>query len=145
VSHETSTIAKRPLHAHVLALLAAFAVVVATTALWIVALRLGPPLDGFVAGPMIVFVPLFLLVTTGLWIAVRAVLHGRVRWHAITVAVAAAALSFAIAVVYCGPSACFTGGTHGLMGWFVAIGTTLAALAHHYVLELTTGDRAHAV
>lgn len=131
---------KRNFGAHILALLAAGAVIAVASAAWIVSLQMGPPLDGFVAGPMIIFVPMFLVVGTGLWLAVRAILHGRVRWRGWLVALVSAVVGFGLTLVYCGPSACFSGmgGTHGMMGWFVLIGTMLSALVHHVILELTS-------
>lgn len=135
---------KRPMRARLWALIAALAALVAVSALWIVHLRLGPRLDGFTGGPMVVFVPFFLLVATGLWLAVRAVLHGRVHWRALTVLAAAVALTLVLIVLYCGPAACFVPGPNRLLGWFVVGGAGLAALVHHLVLEATSGGSRHA-
>jgi hypothetical protein len=135
---------KRPVRAHVYALLAAFVAVVVVSALWIVNLRMGPPLDGFTGGPMVIFVPFFLLILSGLWFAVRAVLHGRVHWRWLTVIVAAAALAVAPVILYCGPVACFTPGANRQMGWFVVGGLALVALVHHIVLNATSRGARHA-
>jgi hypothetical protein len=131
---------KRPLRAHAYALIGALMVLVLVSALWIVNLRRGPALDGFTGGPMVIFVPFFLLIVTGLWLAVRAMLHGRVHWRGLTVVVAA----LAPVILYCGPVACFAPGPNRLMGWFVVLGVALAALVHHIVLEASSRRTQHA-
>ena len=134
---------KRPARAHVLSLLAAFVTILIVSALWIVNLRMGPRLDGFTGGPMVIFGPFFLLIMTGLWLGVRAVLHGRVHWSVLTVAVATLVLAYVITAVYCGPVACFQPGPNRLMGWFVVLGVAAAALVHQVVLEAMSGDPRH--
>lgn len=129
---------KRPLIAQMFALIGALATVVATSALWIVNLRLGPPLDGWVAGPMVIFLPAFVLILLAVWLLVRAALHGRIRWRISTVALATLVLSVAVVIVNCGPTACFTPGNDRLLGWFVVGGVVAAALIHHLVLTLIT-------
>ena len=129
---------KRPLSAHIFALIGALAAVVATSALWIVNLRLGPPLDGWVAGPMVIFVPAFVLILLAVWLLVRAALHGRIRWRISTVALATLIPSVAVVILNCGPTACFAPGNDRLLGWFVVGGVVAAALIHHLVLVLTT-------
>jgi hypothetical protein len=129
---------KSPLGAHILALIAAFATIVAVSALWIVNLRLGPPLGGWVAGPMVIFVPVFLLILLAVWLLVRAALQGRIRWRSSTVALATLIPSIAIVVLNCGPTACFAPGNDRLLGWFVVGGVVVAALVHHLVLVLAT-------
>lgn len=129
---------KRPLSAHILALIAGLATVVATSALWIVSLRLGPPLDGWVAGPMVIFVPALVLILLTVWLLVRAALHGRIRWRISTVALATLLPAVAVVVLNCGPTACFVPGNDRLLGWFVVGGVVAAALIHHVVLILTT-------
>lgn len=123
---------KRPLSAQIFALIAALATVVATSVLWIVNLRLGPPLDGWVAGPMVIFLPAFVLILLAVWLLVRAALHGRIRWRISTVVLATLLLSVAVVIVNCGPTAC------RLLGWFVVGGVVAAALIHHLVLTLIT-------
>ena len=135
---------KRTARAHVYALLATLVAILIVSALWILNLGMGPPLDGFTGGPMVIFVPFFLLIVSGLWLAVRAVLHGRVHWRAITVVVAAAALALAPIVLYCGPVSCFAPGPNRLLGWFVLGGVAFAALAHHIVLEASSRAARHA-
>lgn len=135
---------KRPARAHLWALIAAFIAILAVSSLWIVNLRMGPPLDGFTGGPMVIFVPVFVLFLTGMWFAARGVLHGRVHWRAITVLVVALVFAYAVVVVYCGPVACFAPGPNRLMGWFVVGGVALAALVHHLVLESMSGGFRHA-
>lgn len=129
---------KRPVWAHILALLAAFLAIVAVSALWILNLRIGPPLGGWVAGPMIIYIPAVLLIMTGLWLIVRAIVHGRMHWRALTVGLFAFVLSFVTVVVTCGPIACFMPGPDRLLGWFVVGGVTVIALVHHLVLNKAT-------
>jgi hypothetical protein len=129
---------KRPLSAHIFALIGALATVVATSALWVVNLRLGPPLDGWVAGPMVIVVPAFVLILLAVWLLVRAALHGRIRWRISTVALATLIPSAVVVILNCGPTACFTPGNDRLLGWFVVGGVVAAALVHHLVLILTT-------
>jgi hypothetical protein len=126
--------------AHLLALLAALATVVVMTALWIVNLRMGPPLEGFTGGPMLISMPLFLLLVVGVWLVVRAMLGGRFRWHALLVVIVAAAFALAPVILYCGPVACFAPGPNRLLGWFVVVGAALTALVHHLVYEATSGE-----
>jgi hypothetical protein len=129
---------KRPARAHILALIAALAAIIATSALWVVNLRLGPPLDGWVAGPMVVFVPAIVLILSAIWLLVRAVLHGRVRWRSSSVLAATLGLSLVVVLFTCGPIACFTPGNNRLLGWFVAGGVAIAGLVHHLVLNRLT-------
>jgi hypothetical protein len=129
---------KRPLRAHILALIAALATIVAVSALWIVNLWLGPPLDGWVAGPMVIFVPAFLLILLAVWLVVRAVLQSWIHWRSSTVALATLIPSVGIVVLNCGPTACFAPGNERLLGWFVVGGVVFAALVHHLVLALAT-------
>lgn len=125
--------------AHLLALLAALAAVVVVTALWIVNLRMGPPLEGFTGGPMLIAMPMFLLLVVGAWLVVRVLLQGRVRWHVVLVVVVAAAFALAPVVLYCGP-ACFAPGPNRLLGWFVVVGAAATALVHHLVFEALSGE-----
>ena len=134
---------KRPARAHIFALIAAFVAIVAVSALWIVNLRSGPPFDGWTAGPMVIFVPFFLLIVTVIWLLIRGVLHGRVQWGAVGVVLAALALSAVMIVAYCGPVACFVPGNNRLLGWFIVGGAVLAAAVHHFVLNRFTPAAAH--
>lgn len=127
--------------AHLLALLAALATVVVMTALWIVNLRMGPPLEGFTGGPMLVSMPIFLLLVVGVWLVVRALLQGRFQWHAVVVVIVAAAFALAPVILYCGPVACFSPGPNRLLGWFVVGGAALTALVHHLVYQAISGER----
>lgn len=144
ISRQGRATMKRPALAHILALAAALLAVLAASALWIVNLRLGPPLDGWTAGPMVIFVPVFLLIVTIVWLAIRAALHGRIAWHATTVLVGSLVLSIVLVIGYCGPLACFTPGNNRLMGWFVVGGLASAALVHHIVLNRFTPVSDHA-
>jgi hypothetical protein len=126
--------------AHLLALLAALAAVVVVTALWIVNLRMGPPLEGFTGGPMLISMPMFLLLVVGAWLVVRALLQGTIRWHVVLVVVVAAAFALAPVILYCGPVACFAPGPNRLLGWFVVVGAGIVALVHHLVFEALSGD-----
>lgn len=129
---------KRRLSAHIFALIAAFAAIVAVSALWIVNLRVGPPLDGWVAGPMVIFVPAFIVILLVVWLVMRAISQSWVRWRTATVVLATLILSTALVILNCGPVACFAPGNERLLGWFVIGGLVIAALIHHLVLFLTT-------
>lgn len=128
---------KRSLGAHVFALIAALATIVAVSALWIVNLQLGPRLDGWVAGPMVIFVPAFILILMVVWLIVRAVFQSRIAWRSTTVALATLLPSLAIVVLNCGPTACFMPNNNRFLGWFVVGGVVAAALIHHLVLVLS--------
>jgi hypothetical protein len=128
----------RPARAHIFALVAAFLAIIAVSALWIVNLRSGPPLDGFTAGPMVIFVPFFLLIIFAVWLAIRGALQGRIAWRSATVPFGALLLAVVFVIGYCGPVACFTPGSNRLMGWFVLGGVAFAALLHHLVLNRFT-------
>jgi hypothetical protein len=136
---------RRSAGAHVLALLAALVVVIAVSAAWIVHLRLGPRLDGLIVGPMIIVVPLGILLLIGMWGTIRWAARGRIHWTAWTVFGATLAMSAIVTAGYCGPIACFAPGNNRLVGWFLVAGATLAALAHHLVLNVLSGERSHAV
>jgi hypothetical protein len=125
------------------ALLAALGVVVVMSVLWIINLNMGPPIEGFMGGPMVISLPIFLLLVVGAWFVVRALLQGRFQWHAVTVVVVAAAIAIAPIILYCGPVACFAPGPNRYLGWFVLAGTALAALAHHLVFEALSGESRH--
>jgi hypothetical protein len=129
---------QRPARAHIFALMAAFLAIVAASALWIVNLRSGPRLDGFTGGAMVIFVPFFLLIVFGVWLAIRGALHGRMAWKTVTVLIGSLILASLFVIGYCGPVACFTPGSNRLMGWFVLGGAVLAALVHHLVLNRFT-------
>ena len=129
---------KRPARAHILALLATFLAVVAASALWIVNLRLGPPLEGLVGGPMVVFVPFVMLIFVAVWLVIRGLLHGRVKWRVSTVLLTTLVASAIVVAFTCGPISCFTPGMNRLMGWFVVGGVAIAALVHHLILNSFT-------
>lgn len=135
---------RRPILANICALAAAFVVIVAVTALWIVSLRLGPRLDGFSGGAMVIMMPIALFVLTAIWIVLRA-LFRRNRVFAAWIAFAGGAVIALVAVVAnCGPTACFVPGNERLMGWFAVGGTGLAALVHHLVLARFAKETGHA-
>jgi hypothetical protein len=121
----------KPIPAYLVAAAAAFVVIVVVTALWIVHLRLGPRLDGWVAGPMVLFVPMFLLILTGCWLIARPVLGRWIDWRLGTVAAATLIGVYLLTAVICGPIACFQPGPNRAMGWFIVIGVAAAALMHH--------------
>lgn len=129
---------RRPARAHILALLATFLAIVAVSALWIVNLRLGPPLEGLSGGPMVVFVPFVMLIFVGVWLVIRGLLHGRVKWRLTTVVLTTLVASVVVVVFTCGPISCFTPGANRLLGWFVVGGVTIAALVHHLILNSFT-------
>lgn len=129
----------RPVTAHVWSLVAAAVVLVGVSALWL--LWRGGSLGDVGAAE----VPFGLLFLTAVWLIVRAVAHGRMSWHVVTVIVAAAALAYGQVAIYCGPFACFAGGDAAMMGWFLVGGAVLIALVHHFVLETATKGGRHAV
>jgi hypothetical protein len=127
---------KRTGRAHAFALLAAFVCIVVISALWIVNLKMGPPLEAWTGGATVIFVPLVLIILTAGWLVIRGVLHGRVHWRALTVLAVTAIASLVIVVVTCGPTQCFLPSrSNYFMGWFVVIGVALTALVHHLVLD----------
>jgi hypothetical protein len=130
----------RPILAHVWSLLAALAIIVIVSALWLAWYRTFPRGTGFddLSG---VAVPFGLLFLTAVWLVVRAVAHGRMNWHIVTVSVAALALAYGQVAIYCGPFACFTPGSTRMMGWFLVIGAVVAATVHHFVLNLASPDK----
>ena len=135
---------KRPLRAHIVALIASFVTILAVSALWIVNLRMGPELDGFTGGAMLVYVPFAILIVTGVFLLVRALLHHRIKWRAVTVVITSIAFALWPAILYCGPVECFAPGRNHLMGWFIIAGVALAALVHHVVLDRFPAEAAHA-
>jgi hypothetical protein len=126
--------------AFVLALLAEFAVLFAVIGLWMLNLRLGPPIEGFAGGPLLAAVPLLLLTLGIVWIALRFGMRRSVNWTPVTVAAAAAGFGFVAIAFSCGPTACFAPGENRLLGWFVVGGIVLAALAHHWVYVRFAGE-----
>lgn len=133
----------RPLRAHVWSLVAAAVVLVVVSALWLAWYRTFPRGTRFddLTG---VAVPFGLLFLAAVWLIVRAVAHGRMNWHVVTVIVAAAALAYGQVAIYCGPLACFTPGSSRMMGWFLVGGAVAMALVHHFVLNAASagGKRA---
>jgi hypothetical protein len=126
--------------AHLAAIAAGLAVIILVSAAWIVHLRLGPRLDGWVAGPMIIGVPFVLLVTGAAWLVMRAILQ---RWRPLTalsaVLVATLTVYAAMTVTCGGPFACLMPGPNRMLGWFVLAGIALFALVHHIVLTRMRG------
>jgi hypothetical protein len=131
---------KRPARAHVLSLLAALVTIIAVSALWIVNLRMGPPLEAWTGGATVILIPLGLVILTAVWLVVRGLLHGRVHWRAVTVLAATILVPLAVVVVNCGPVACFVPGRPDYAaGWFIVGGVALTALVHHLVLNAMSG------
>ena len=131
---------RRPVLAHVSAIVVAVLVILAVSALWIVNLRMGPRLDGFSGGAMVIILPIGLLIVTAIWILLRALfLRGRVAlWQAF---LGGAVLALILVVGNCGPTACFVPGNERLVGWFMVIGAGLSTLAHHLVLGRFSQER----
>ena len=125
----------KPGPAHALAILAAFAVIVAVTALWIVHLRLGPRLDGWTGGITLVFVPVLLLILMAFWLIARPILGHWIDWRLGLVAAATIVPVYVLVAITCGPIACFRQGPNRAMGWFIVGGVALAALTHHLLLS----------
>ena len=136
---------KRPLRAHIVALIASFVTILAVSALWIVNLRMGPELDGFTGGAMVVFVPFAHPDRDGCLSA-----GPRIAPPPHTVAggdrgdyvdrFRAVRRSSSIAV----RSPVSRPDENRLMGWFIIAGVALAALVHHVVLDRFPAEAAHA-
>lgn len=129
----------RPVVAQIAAALAALVAIAAVTALWIVNLRMGPRLEAFSGGPMVIFVPLALILLVLLWILIRGFFSSVVRWGALTTILGAGGLALLVVVLYCAPAACFMPDPGRLLGWFVVLGAAFAALVHHIVLARFSG------
>lgn len=125
---------KRPVLAQLSAFGAAFVVIVAVTALWIVNLRLGPRIEGFTGGAMVLIVPIALLIVIVVWAVLRALSAGRAIGGVLAF-VGGAILGLILVVGNCGPTACFLPGNERFAGWFVVVGGGLATLAHQMVLD----------
>ncbi len=122
----------RRTRAHFLGLIAAFAVFIAVSLLWIVTLRLGPKM-GLEGGAMVLYVPAYLFILALVWFAVRYV--ARVRWRLTNVLAVTIVVPLVMVMADCGPIACFLPGPQRMSGWFVVVGLPLVALAHHFVLD----------
>lgn len=134
---------RKPVLANLAAIGAAFAAIIAVTTLWVVNLRYGPRLDAFTAGAMLIAMPVLLVLVTALWVVIRA-LFARRRFGPVATFFAGATLACAVIVGYCGPTACFVSNANRMIGWFVVLGTALAALAHHAVLDRFAREEARA-
>jgi hypothetical protein len=130
----------RTTRAFLLSVLAEFAVLFAVIGLWILHLRLGPPIEGFAGGPLLAAVPMLLLTLGIVWNALRFSMRRSISWNPVTVAAAAGGFGFVAIAFTCGPTACFIPGENRLLGWFVVGGITLAALAHHKVYVRFAGE-----
>ncbi|CAN5313419.1 hypothetical protein BH10PSE9_BH10PSE9_18430 [soil metagenome] len=130
-----------PVRAHLAAVAASIVVVIVVSALWLIHFKTYPRGTGFddLSG---VVVPFALLGLTALWLVVRALLEGRLRWRVVTVFIVALAFALAPVLLYCGPVACFMPGPQKYMGWFLVLGVAVAALAHHVVLLRVAGKQA---
>jgi hypothetical protein len=126
--------------AFLLSVLAEFIVLFAVIGLWILNLRLGPPVEGSPAAPLLAVVPLLLLTLGIVWIALRFGMRRSVNWTPATVAAAAGGFGVVATVFSCGASACFVPGEYRLLGWFVVGGIVLAALVHHWVYVRFAGE-----
>lgn len=130
----------RVVRAFLLSVLAEFLVLFAVIALWILNLRLGPPIEGFSGGPLLALVPMLLLTLGIVWIALRFGMRRSINWTPGTVAAAAGGFGFVAIAFSCGPGACFMPGEYRLLGWFVVGGIVLAALVHHWVYVRFAGE-----
>ena len=124
-----------PAFAYLIATATAIAEIVVVTALWIVYLRAGPPLDAFVAGPLLATVPAALLFLLGAWLVQRGLFGRRVEWTAVRVLAACGIFAYLVTAIFCGPVACFQSGPNRAMGWFIVLGVAAAAVTHHLLLE----------
>jgi hypothetical protein len=131
----------KPASAYLTACAVAGAELIAVTALWIVHLRTGPPLDGWVAGPMVVAVPFALLFLFVIWLIERALLGPRIAWTAVRVLIGCGILAYAVTTAFCGPTACFRNGPNRAMGWFIVLGVVAMAVTHHLLFMRLRGVR----
>ncbi|SDB13543.1 hypothetical protein SAMN02982931_01019 [Bauldia litoralis] len=134
------TIVQRPILANITALAAALVVIIAVSALWIVNLRMGPPLEAFTGGAMVIYLPAMLLILTVLWVVLRALFVGGRALAVWMPFVGGAVLALIVVVANCGPTRCFVPGNERLLGWFAVGGAGLAALTHHLVLRRFAGE-----
>jgi hypothetical protein len=121
----------KPWLANLAAIGAALLAIVVISAVWIVFLRNGPKLDAWVAGPMIVAVPLALLVLTAMWLLARVALARWVEWNSVRVLAGSLMLAYLVTAITCGPIACFQALPSFWVGWFLVLGAAIAACVHH--------------
>ncbi len=126
--------------AFLLSVLAEFAVLFAVIGLWILSVRLGPPIDGFAGAPLLAMVPMLLLTLGIVWNVIRFSMRHSINWTSATIAGSAAGFGFVAIAFTCGPTACFIPGENRLLGWFVVGGIILAALAQHKVYVRLAGE-----
>lgn len=120
--------------AHMLAVASGFLGVLLVCAAWITSLRLGPPLEAWVAGATIAFVPVVLVLLAILAMAVNLVFENLRPRGLLAATLTGAALALGAVLFSCGPFACFLPGVNRMMGWFLVLGTALAAALHQIVL-----------
>ena len=110
----------KPWLAYLVAIGAALLAIVVISAIWIVFLRTGPQLDAWVAGPMILAVPVALMVLMAMWLIARAALARWITWTTVRV-LAGSRLSLPISPqrITCGPIACFQALPSFGVGWFL--------------------------
>ncbi len=121
----------KPWLAYLVAIGAALLSIVVISAIWIVFLQTGPQLDAWVAGPMILAVPVALMILMAMWLIARAALARWIAWSTVRVLAGSLVLAYLATAVTCGPIACFRALPSFGVGWFLVIGTTIAAGVHH--------------
>jgi hypothetical protein len=130
----------RAAKAFLLAALAEFLVLFAVIGLWLLNLRLGPPLETSPNAQLLAVTPMLLLTLGIVWLALRFGMRRSVNWTPATVATAAGGFGFVAIAFSCGATACFVPGEYRLLGWFAVGGIILAALVHHWVYVRFAGE-----
>jgi hypothetical protein len=120
---------KSPAHAHAAAIASAVVAVAVASGFWLLRVNQGG-VEDLSEG----WLPAAILLLAAAWLVIRALLEHRIQWRVITVIIVAAAFALWPVILYCGPTACFTPGPNGLIGWFIVGGVAFAALVHHLVL-----------
>jgi len=132
----------RPWLAYLIAVGAALMAIIIVSAVWIGFLRTGPKLDAWVAGPIIVAVPVALAALTAMWLLLRAALARFVTWTLARVALASLVLAYVATAITCGPIACFQTLPSFRVGWFLVVGAVIAAAVHHATFRQLHGASA---
>ena len=109
--------------------------IIATTAVWIRHLQLGPPLDPWTGGPMLLFVPVILILFSLGWLVIRFIMQKFIQLSTIRVVVVSFLLLLIGQLLICGTEQCFSlGSSERGVSWFLIGGGVFFALVHHYFL-----------
>lgn len=125
----------KPWLAYLVAVGSALLAIIIVSTVWVGFLRTGPKLDAWVAGPIIVAVPVALVALTAMWLLLRAGLARWVTWNVGRVLAASLVLAYILTAITCGPVACFQALPSFWVGWFLLLGTAIAACVHHAIFR----------